>query len=58
MAEPKEQRHAWLDLLDVDGPFLSRPALDDVFDAAWPPKISNDHRDLLAPSDVRPTDSG
>jgi hypothetical protein len=56
MAEPKEQRHAWLDLLDVDGPFLSRPALDDVFDAAWPPKISNDHRDLLAPSDVRPTD--
>jgi hypothetical protein len=56
MAEPKEQRHAWLDLLEVDGPFLSRPALDDVFDAAWPPKISNDHRDLFAPPDVRPTD--
>jgi hypothetical protein len=55
MAEPKEQRHAWLDLFDVDGPFLSRPALDDVFDAAWPPRISNDHRDLLTPSEVHPT---
>lgn len=56
MAEPKESRHAWLDLLDVDGPFLSRPALDDVFDAAWPPRISSDHRALIAPSEVRPTE--
>ena len=56
MAEPKEPRHAWLDLLDVDGPFLSRPALDDVFDAAWPPRISSDHRALLAPSEIRPTE--
>lgn len=56
MAEPKEPRHAWLDLLDVDGPFLSRPALDNVFDAAWPPRISSDHRALLAPPEVRPTE--
>lgn len=55
MPEPKEQRHAWLDLLDVDGPFLSRPALDDVFDTAWPPKVSNDVRDLLSPPDPRTT---
>ena len=54
MPEPKEQRHAWLDLLDVDGPFLSRPALDDVFDTAWPPRISNDARDLLTPPEPRP----
>ena len=46
MAE-RPDRHPWLDLLDVDGPFLSRPALDDVYDEAWPPRISNEHREIL-----------
>ena len=37
MAE-RPDRYPWLDLLEVDGPFLSRPALDDVYDQAWPPR--------------------
>jgi hypothetical protein len=52
----RPDRHPWLDLLEVDGPFLSRPALDDVYDDAWPPKITNEHRDILAPPAVLPTE--
>ena len=46
MAE-RPDRYPWLDLIEVDGPFLSRPALDDVYDEAWPPRISNEHREML-----------
>lgn len=45
----RPDRHAWLDLFEIDGPFLSRPALDDVYDEAWPPRISNEHREILEP---------
>lgn len=55
MAE-RPDRHPWLDLLEVDGPFLSRPALDDVYDDAWPPKIANEHRDTLDLPAVLPTE--
>lgn len=56
MANRKDiERHTWLDLLEVDGPFLSRPALDEVFDTAWPPRISNEHRDQLQQPDPAPT---
>lgn len=47
MAE-RSDRYPWLDLVEVDGPFLSRPALDDVYDEAWPPRVSDDHREILA----------
>lgn len=50
-------RHAWLDLLDVDGPFLSRPALDESFDRAWPPRLATGVRERVAPADhSRPSD--
>lgn len=52
----RQDRHPWLDLLEVDGPFLSRPALDDVYDEAWPPKITNEHRDMLNPPASLPTE--
>lgn len=52
----RPDRHPWLDLLEVDGPFLSRPALDDVYDDAWPPKISNEHRDILDSPAVLPAE--
>ena len=41
--------HEWLGLLEVDGPFISRPALDDMYDKAWPPRISNAQRAILTP---------
>ena len=46
--------HAWLDLLDVDGPFLSRPALTEQFDRAWPPRLDRDTRDIVAPTAHEP----
>lgn len=52
----RPDRYPWLDLLEIDGPFLSRPALDDVYDEAWPPKISNEHREILTPPAVLPTE--
>ena len=55
MAE-RPDRHLWLDLLEVDGPFLSRPALDDVYDEAWPPKISKEHREMLDPPAAAPAE--
>lgn len=54
MAEQPD-RHEWLDLLEVDGPFLSRPALAEVFDDAWPPRISNEQREAIGPPEQMPT---
>lgn len=50
----RADRHPWLDLMEVDGPFLSRPALDDIYDDAWPPKISSEQRDVLDLPDLLP----
>ena len=47
--------HAWLDLLDVDGPFLSRPALTEQLDRAWPPRLGRDIRDIVAPTAHEPS---
>jgi hypothetical protein len=50
-------RHQWLDLVETDGPFLSRPALVEQLDDTWPRRLDRETRSIVTADDPRPARS-